>query len=122
MSAKYGQVLTTKRQHGFSLKPVVLTEGIYKGKRVLLVEEEKPFRFFDLPPELRNRVYDLVLDEPNGEIEMSSYKPRRKDRHPVRRDWFRRRNDFGTRDVVTEKLRGPRSSAMTILQVCKQMK
>ncbi|KJX95458.1 hypothetical protein TI39_contig4112g00007 [Zymoseptoria brevis] len=41
-------------------------------------KDEKPFRFMDLPPELRDEIYDLCLTEPGGLVLVSKRKDFRK--------------------------------------------
>lgn len=50
-----------------------------------MLKRTATFRFLDLPPEIRNLIYEHALAESNGEIRIRSYNPRKKSaRRPVR--------------------------------------
>ncbi|TKA63477.1 hypothetical protein B0A55_10615 [Friedmanniomyces simplex] len=92
----------------FTLKPLVITEGAYKGRHVLMLQPvtiTDYFRFMDLPPELRKMVYDLVLLEKSEKITIESYKPVGQPRRPVRQGFrYTGRNDH--RGMTWDKTRG----------------
>ncbi|KAG9576508.1 hypothetical protein KCU86_g6413, partial [Aureobasidium melanogenum] len=65
--------LTSKKP--FSLAPVLMTKGPYAGRHVLVVQpepdENEKFPFLDLPAEIRNMIYSLVLERPGCTIRLS---------------------------------------------------
>ncbi|TKA78914.1 hypothetical protein B0A55_03916 [Friedmanniomyces simplex] len=76
--------IRVQNHDAFTNRPVILYEGLCKDHKALVLEPyTKAFRFLDLPPELRAMVYDMLLKEPMP-IDMSTYKPNHKPRHPCR--------------------------------------
>ncbi|KAH0366401.1 hypothetical protein KCU65_g5321, partial [Aureobasidium melanogenum] len=65
--------LTSKKP--FSLEPVLMTGGPYAGRHVLVMQpepdENEKFPFLDLPAEIRNMIYSLVLERPGCRILLS---------------------------------------------------
>ncbi|KAK5728924.1 hypothetical protein LTR15_002065 [Elasticomyces elasticus] len=62
----YSQSVEIHHNEQFTLEPLVITHGPYKGRHILMlqpVEITDYFRFMDLPPELRKMVYGFMLLE-----------------------------------------------------------
>ncbi|KAK1090456.1 hypothetical protein LTR48_008264, partial [Friedmanniomyces endolithicus] len=56
---------TIRVQHddAFIIRPVILREGPFKDRKVLVLEPfTRTFRFLHLPPEIRTMVYELLLE------------------------------------------------------------
>ncbi|KAF2750759.1 hypothetical protein M011DRAFT_474262 [Sporormia fimetaria CBS 119925] len=50
------------------VRQVMLTEGPYAGHVAILLKQSQPFRFLELPPSVRNRIYKILLRPEGGEI------------------------------------------------------
>ncbi|KAK3651152.1 hypothetical protein LTR56_005916 [Elasticomyces elasticus] len=63
----FGQTVEVYQKECFTLKPLTIAEGPYKGRNVLMlvpvIENKEHFRFMDLPPELRVMVYKASFAE-----------------------------------------------------------
>ncbi|KAI4732086.1 hypothetical protein E4T49_00264 [Aureobasidium sp. EXF-10728] len=59
----------------FSLEPVLMTQGPYAGRHVLVMQpepdEKEKFPFLNLPAEIRNMIYSLVLERPGWRLRLS---------------------------------------------------
>ncbi|KAK5676315.1 hypothetical protein LTS10_011127 [Elasticomyces elasticus] len=77
--------IKVRNNSAFKIRPVILREGPFTGHHVLVLEPytEPPFRFLNLPPELRVMVYKVLLQEP-APIQIWSYKPTHKPRRSCR--------------------------------------
>lgn len=101
----------------------MVTEGPLTGCNVLVLESTPGFRFLDLPPEIRNKVYGYLLEEANP-IGIHTYSPVRKPVRSVRAGYVP--GSYTTRagltwDKETCKWIGEPPSAFALLRVCKQM-
>ncbi|KAK5121645.1 hypothetical protein LTR85_004817 [Meristemomyces frigidus] len=125
-SARFSQVVDVENSDAFTLKPLTLTEGQYKGRHILMLEPVTPteyFRFLDLPPELRGMVYDLLLQQPEERIIMDTYKPVGQPRRPVRAGF---RSKHTHKRMQWDKLRGKwvgqKASNFSLLRVNQQLR
>jgi len=95
-----------------------------KGRRVLMLEPftiTEYFPFFDLPPELRKMIYDLVLLEPKN-IAMCTHKPVGQPRRPVGMDFRINRKHKGLSwDRTKGKWSGQTPSSFALLFVSQRM-
>ncbi|KAK5713874.1 hypothetical protein LTR17_017373 [Elasticomyces elasticus] len=108
----FAQTVEVMQKEAFTLKPLTITEGQYRGCNVLVlvpVENKDYFRFLDLPPELRTMVYEFSFaSEP---IAMSS--------HRVTHE--RKRSVGMTFDKAHGKWIGQVPSSFSLLRVNKQL-
>jgi hypothetical protein len=58
----YSHIVDIRDGEPFTLIPITMTEGPLKDRRMILLEPINVFRFMDLPPEMRNRVYGYLLE------------------------------------------------------------
>ncbi|KAK1818888.1 hypothetical protein LTR12_006695 [Friedmanniomyces endolithicus] len=78
---------TIRVQHddAFIIRPVILREGPFKDRKVLVLEPfTRTFRFLHLPPEIRTMVYELLLEVGTPTIDVTSHKPTSLPRRPCR--------------------------------------
>ncbi|TKA80865.1 hypothetical protein B0A55_02348 [Friedmanniomyces simplex] len=126
-TGSFTQSVEVRHNELFTLKPLVITEGAYKGRHVLMLQPvtiTDYFRFMDLPPELRKMVYDLVLLEKSEKITIESYKPVGQPRRPVRQGFrYTGRNDHKgmTWDKTRGKWIGQLPSNLGVLRVSHQV-
>ncbi|KAK5121642.1 hypothetical protein LTR85_004814 [Meristemomyces frigidus] len=72
--SKFCHTVSILDTDAFTLRPLIIAHGALKGRRALVLEPVTThFRFMDLPPELRQMVYDLLLTEHEG-VEVSAYR------------------------------------------------
>ncbi|THY27377.1 hypothetical protein D6D01_04137 [Aureobasidium pullulans] len=68
----YNQTVALTSKKPFSLEPVLMNEGPYKGRYVLVLQPEpadnEKFPFLELPAEIRNMIYSYVLERPGCSI------------------------------------------------------
>ncbi|KAH0167992.1 hypothetical protein KCU67_g3671, partial [Aureobasidium melanogenum] len=71
----FTQTIKLSSKKPFSLEPVLMTKGPYAGRHVLVMQpepdENEKFPFLDLPAEIRNMIYSLVLERPGCTIRLS---------------------------------------------------
>lgn len=104
---------------------LIPTEGPLAGQTILVLQHTATFRFLDLPPEIRNMIYGLLIDQPKA-VTISSYKPIGKERRPMplpstSAGYVSRRAH--TRDRKNGKLLydQPHPRPHNLLRVCKQV-
>ncbi|EMC96609.1 hypothetical protein BAUCODRAFT_482606 [Baudoinia panamericana UAMH 10762] len=107
----------------FKVKPLTLTDGPYKGHKLLMLEPvdiTDYFTFTKLPAELRLVIYELLLLEPEGTIKLSTVKPRGLDRRSC---WesIQMAHPGMQWNKATGKWIGQSSTNMSILRVSKQL-
>ncbi|KAK4544500.1 hypothetical protein LTR36_004072 [Oleoguttula mirabilis] len=74
--SKFSHTVKIQHSDAFTLRPVTLTEGPLAGRHVLVLDPISVFfRFVDLPAEIRQMVYDLLLRE-EGHISITTHKQR----------------------------------------------
>lgn len=63
-TSKFRQDVKIQHTDAFTLRPLILTEGPLAGRHVLVLDPITSFfRFMDLPGEIRQIIYDLLLKE-----------------------------------------------------------
>ncbi|THX57986.1 hypothetical protein D6D06_03332 [Aureobasidium pullulans] len=71
----YNQTVALTSKKPFSLEPVLMNEGPYKGRYVLVLQPEpadnEKFSFLELPAEIRNMIYSYVLERPGWSLHIS---------------------------------------------------
>lgn len=79
------------------MEPVLLTEGPYAGRHVLVMqpepEENEKFPFLNLPAEIRNMIYSLLLERPGYRVHISGKKTGIIDTHWYSDDKYMMRHD-----------------------------
>ncbi|PPJ56977.1 hypothetical protein CBER1_00497 [Cercospora berteroae] len=60
------QLRLSKKNKDLSFRTTVIPDGAMKGRVIIEVLTKAGFRLFDLPPELRERIYGFVFAEPTG--------------------------------------------------------
>ncbi|KAK4541851.1 hypothetical protein LTR36_007383 [Oleoguttula mirabilis] len=123
--SRFRHTVHVKSQDAFTLRPEQLTiaHGALTGRRVLMLEPVTTFfRFMDLPPELRQMVYDLLLTE-EDDVGISTYKIESEPRK-LCRDSFRTR--YRTEKIKWVQLKevaasDPPSSLSSLLLLSKQV-
>ncbi|KAK3651157.1 hypothetical protein LTR56_005921 [Elasticomyces elasticus] len=129
-TTSYSQTVEVHHNEQFTLKPLTITDGEYKGRQVLMlmpVKITEYFPFMELPPELRQMVYEIVLlEEKSKEITIDSYKPKGLPRRPVQsgfRSTSRSSPHHGlTWDKSRGKWIGQQPSNMGLLRVSHQLR
>ncbi|KAK4900248.1 hypothetical protein LTR27_002472 [Elasticomyces elasticus] len=129
-TTSYSQTVEVHHNDQFTLKPLIITDGEYKGRQVLMlmpVTITDYFPFMDLPPELRKMVYELVLlDEKSKKITIDSYKPIGQLRRPVQQGfrWTHRNGPHHglTWDKAKGKWLGQKRSNLGVMRVSHQMR
>ncbi|KAK5703483.1 hypothetical protein LTR17_022083 [Elasticomyces elasticus] len=121
----FAQTVEVMQKEAFTLKPLTITEGQYKGCNVLVlvpVENKDYFRFLDLPPELRTMVYEFSFaSEP---IAMSSHKVTHERKRSVVSTFLRTTgtpHEGMTFDKAHGKWIGQVPSSFSLLRVNKQL-
>ncbi|EME85642.1 uncharacterized protein MYCFIDRAFT_82619 [Pseudocercospora fijiensis CIRAD86] len=119
-SLNFQHLVKIEHEDAFKLTPLTITEGSFAGRHVLMLEPVTDhFRFLDLPPEIRNLIYDELLRE-HRPVRIATYKAKGRARRAVRSTLHQSHpgltwnSKFGT-------WTGQASSAHVILQVNKQM-
>jgi len=74
-SKDFFQIIDVRHQDAFTLRPLFINNGPLKGKHVLVLEPPQPFRFLDLPPEIRTMIYGFLFEE-NEPISIIRFKIR----------------------------------------------
>ncbi|KAK3616387.1 hypothetical protein LTR56_025988 [Elasticomyces elasticus] len=129
-TTSYSRTVEVHHNEQFTLKPLTITDGEYKGRQVLMlmpVKITEYFPFMDLPPELRKMVYELVLlDEKTKQITIDSYKPPGLPRRAVQ-SGFRSSRRGGphhglTWDKAKGKWLGQKPTNMGLLRVSHQVR
>ncbi|THY72021.1 hypothetical protein D6C86_06339 [Aureobasidium pullulans] len=71
----YNQTVALTSKKPFSLEPVLMNEGPYQGRYVLVLQPEpadnEKFPFLELPAEIRNMIYSYVLERPGWNLHIS---------------------------------------------------
>ncbi|KAK6004566.1 hypothetical protein QM012_008428 [Aureobasidium pullulans] len=87
--------LTSKKP--FSLEPVLMIEGPYAGRHVLVIQpepdENEKFPFLDLPAEIRNMIYCLVLERAGCRVRLSG-----KHSGVISTDWYDANDRYISKD------------------------
>ncbi|KAG9672160.1 hypothetical protein KCU95_g18885, partial [Aureobasidium melanogenum] len=87
----FAQTIKLTSKKPFSLEPVLMNEGPYAGRHVLVMQpepdENEKFPFLDLPAEIRNMIYSLVLERPGCSIRLSG-----KHSGIISTDWYEGNN------------------------------
>ncbi|KAK4900241.1 hypothetical protein LTR27_002465 [Elasticomyces elasticus] len=122
---KFGQTVEVYQKECFTLKPLTITEGPYKGCNVLVlvpVENKDYFRFLDPLPELRTMVYEYSFAPES--IAMSSHKVTHERKRPVV-STFHRTTGTHHEGMVFDKAHGKWNgqvpSSFSLLRVSKQL-
>lgn len=75
-----------------------MTQGPYAGRHVLVMQpepdENEKFPFLDLPAEIRNMIYSLVLERPGGTVRISG-----KHSGVIGTDWYDNNNCYISKDA-----------------------
>ncbi|KAG9641313.1 hypothetical protein KCU95_g15155, partial [Aureobasidium melanogenum] len=83
----FTQTIELSSKKPFSLEPVLMTKGPYAGRHVLVMQpepdENEKFPFLNLPAEIRNMIYSLVLERPGCTIRLSG-----KHSGVISTDWY----------------------------------
>ncbi|KAK5713872.1 hypothetical protein LTR17_017371 [Elasticomyces elasticus] len=124
----FGQTVEVYQKECFTLKPLTITEGPYKGRNVLMlmpIEPCKQFRFLALPAELRVMVYKILLLEKQP-ITLDTIKVTHIPRRPVREGFRGTGTKHASRqglkwDRFTGKYIGQTPSNFALLRVNKQV-
>jgi len=81
------------------VEPVLMTHGPYAGLHVLVLQpepdEHEKFPFLDLPAEIRNMIYSLVLERPGYHIRLSG-----KHSGTIQTFWYNPKGRYIPRDQV----------------------
>ncbi|KXT12602.1 hypothetical protein AC579_363 [Pseudocercospora musae] len=119
-SLNFQHTVKIEHEDAFKIVALTITEGSFAGRHLLMLEPVTDhFRFLDLPPEIRNLIYDELLLERNP-VKVITYKAKGRARRAVRSTlqhshpgliW---NSDLGT-------WTGQASSAHVILQVNQQI-
>ncbi|KAK5713875.1 hypothetical protein LTR17_017374 [Elasticomyces elasticus] len=150
-TTSYSQSVEIHHNEQFTLEPLVITQGPYKGRHILMlqpVEITDYFRFMDLAPELRKMVYGFMLLERTLKrktyaskkssnsspkvaveemlrIDIGAYKAASRDRRPVRArfNWHHKSAKRAGKawDNDRGKVIGQEPSALALLRVSKQL-
>ncbi|KAK3622776.1 hypothetical protein LTR56_021977 [Elasticomyces elasticus] len=120
---KFSQDIKVLHNESFTLEPLVITEGQYKGRHILMlmpVKNKNYSRFLHLPPELRNRVYEFmpVKSKP---IAMSSHKIINGRKRSVIKTLHSEMHEGMTWDKSRGKWTGEVPSSFSLLRVNKQL-
>lgn len=103
---------------------MIMTEGALAGRHILVlnpVEVSEHFRFMDLPAELRQMVYEVMLEE-DGPIKLSSHKPVHQAKRVVGESFRLRDSHKDLKwDNTTGKWFGKKPSYHSVLRVNKQV-
>ncbi|KAK3718137.1 hypothetical protein LTR37_005252 [Vermiconidia calcicola] len=119
---QFYQVVKVQHNDAFITKPIVLTEGPMKGRRVLLLEPFETFRLLSLPPELRGMIYDILLDELRPTVKMGCRRFSGESRRPIRYGEWHLAKNSGVRDGATIAERVEQEpTAVVLAQVNKQI-
>ncbi|KXS95949.1 hypothetical protein AC578_7998 [Pseudocercospora eumusae] len=119
-SLNFQHLVQIEHEDAFKLLPLTITEGSFAGRHVLMLEPVTDhFRFLDLPPEIRNLIYDELLLEHNP-IKIVTYKAKGRARRAVRSTLHQGHPGL-TWNSKLGTWTGQASSAHVILQVNKQM-
>ncbi|KAK5720508.1 hypothetical protein LTR17_014909 [Elasticomyces elasticus] len=129
-TTSYSQTVEVHHNEQFTLKPLIISEGEYKGRQVLMlmpVKITEYFPFMELPPELRQMVYEIVLLEENSRnIDIDSYKPSGLSRRPVQSGFRSTSRDGPHHGLTWDKSRGKwmgqPPSNMGLLRVSHQVR
>ncbi|KAK5703482.1 hypothetical protein LTR17_022082 [Elasticomyces elasticus] len=143
-TVSYSQSVEIHHNEQFTLEPLVITQGPYKGRHILMlqpVEITNFFRFMDLPPELRKMVYGFVLlaserrspvkrakkivIEEMLRVHIDTHKAASRDRRPVRSGFNWTEKSAKRAGVAWDndrgKVIGQEPSALALLRVSKQI-
>ena len=100
---------------------MLITQGPYKGRRIIMLEPVAGFPFLELPAEVRNIIYSHLLEE-DKPIRMDTTKVTHQPRRPVRLGFRSSDGHTGlTWNRNTHKWIDQSPSAHTILRVNKQI-
>ncbi|KAK5175849.1 uncharacterized protein LTR77_000989 [Saxophila tyrrhenica] len=118
----YSRVVDVNYPEMFSLVPLVITQGPYRGRHVLMLEPEKGVSFLDFPPEIRNMIFSYLLEE-DAPIQMSTARRTNEARRAVRSDWNARngRNKGLKWNTTTRAWDNKPPSALALLRANKQI-
>ena len=75
-------MLNVQHTEAFTLVPLIVTQGPYKGNRVFMLQSQGGFRFLELPPEIRTMIYACITEN-EGPISISTHKRPNEARRPV---------------------------------------
>ncbi|KAK5674923.1 hypothetical protein LTS10_012335 [Elasticomyces elasticus] len=120
---RFGQSVEVYQKECFTLKPLTITEGPYKGRNVLMlmpIEPCKQFRFMSLPPELRVMVYKILLLEKQP-IKLDTIKVTHIPRRPVRSGFRGTGSKHHKSSRFTGKYIGQTPSNFALLRVSREV-
>ncbi|KAF7194399.1 hypothetical protein HII31_04204 [Pseudocercospora fuligena] len=119
-SLNFQHLVKIEHEDAFKLIPLTVTEGSFAGRHVLMLEPVTDhFRFLDLPPEIRNLIYDELLLE-HSPVKIVTYKAKGRARRAVRSTLHHGHPGL-TWNSKLGTWKGQASSAHVILQVNKQI-
>lgn len=122
---KFTQAVEIRHDQPFTLKPLVLSEGPFKGRHVIVLEpvtDPPGFRFLDLPAELRQMIYEYLLWEAKPVV-LVSYHPKGKARRMVEEKFRSTSGHAGQKwDTAASKYDGQKPGMLSLLRASKQLR